>query len=86
MILVSPAPDIAPPVSPPVITGRPQLYVVPAGTIPLVVFTGVTVKPVPPQLEAIISLIAGVGLIVTVTSKSAPVQVPEVGVTVYVAV
>jgi hypothetical protein len=71
---------------PPVTTGTGQLYVVPAGTIPLVRFTGLTVKSTPLQMETVISVIAGFGLTVTVTVNVAPGQLPEVGVTVYVAV
>ena len=61
----------------------------PEGTIPLAPSAGVTVKPVPPQLVAVIALITGFGFTVTVTLKAEPTQVPvvpEVGVTLYVAV
>ena len=62
----------------------------PVGTIPFVTLTGVTVKPTPLQVAAFIAVIAGVGLIVTVTVNVAPGQLPkatdEVGVTVYMAV
>jgi hypothetical protein len=80
----------APPVTPPVTTGAAQLYVVPAGTTPLVPSTGVTLKPDSLHAVAVIGVIVGLGLTVTVTVKSAPTQLPsttdEVGVTVYVAV
>ena len=72
----------APPVNPPVTLGALQLYNVPAGTIPLVRFVGLTVKATPLQLTVLIAVITAVGLIVTVTVKTAPVQVPVIGVTV----
>ena len=80
-MLAAPAPA-APPVMPPVTTGTGQLYVVPAGTTPLVPFTGVTVKAVPLQANAVILVIAGRGFTVTVTVNVAPVHVPKLGVTV----
>ena len=81
----APVPDV-PPVMPPVTTGAGQLYVVPAGTIPFVPFTGVVVNVDPLHTFTVMGLIAGVGFTVTVTVNVLPVQVPEVGVTVYVAV
>ena len=54
----------------------------PAGTTPLVTFTGVDVKLPALQIVAVIAVIAGLGFTVTVTVKVAPVQLPEVGVTV----
>jgi hypothetical protein len=48
--------------------------------------TGVTVKPTPLQTVELIAVIAGRGFTVTITVKSVPIQPPEVGVTVYVAV
>ena len=72
----------APPVIPPVTEGAGQLYVVPTGTSPLVGLTGVTLKATPLHVLAVISVIAGLGLTVTTTSKSAPGQLPDVGVTV----
>ena len=81
LMFAAPAPA-APPVMPPVTTGAGQLYVVPAGTIPFVMFTGLTVKSTPLHMEAVISLIAGFGFTVTVTVNVAPGQLPEVGVTV----
>ena len=56
-----------------------------AGTIPLVIFAGVTVNPVPPHTMVVIAVTAGLGFIVTVTVNVAPTQlpvVPDVGVTV----
>jgi hypothetical protein len=76
----------APPVMPPVTAGAAQLYVVPAGTMPSVPFAGVAVNATPLQVVAVILVIAGLGLTVTVTVKFAPVQLPDKGVTVYVAV
>ena len=88
----------APPVMPPVTDGADQEYVVPVGTIPFVPLTGVAVKATPLQVIAVIGLmvaagftvtgtvIAGTGFTVTVTVKCAPWQLPEVGVTVYMAV
>ena len=84
LIVNAPLPG-APPVNP-VPAGADQLYVVPAGTMPLVLFTGVTVNPLPLQTIAVIGVMAGFGLTVTVTVKVAPVHVPVTGVTVYVAV
>ena len=60
-----------------------------AGTIVAVVgveFTKVVVKAVPLQIVAVCAGITGFGFTVAVTVKVAPVQLPEVGVTVYVAV
>ena len=80
-MLAAPVPE-APPVMPPVTLGTVQLYVVPAGTTPLVPFTGVIVKGAPLQADAVILVIAGLGLTVTITVKVAPVHVPNLGVTV----
>jgi hypothetical protein len=74
-----------PPVNP-APAGAVQLYVVPAGTIPSVIFTGVTVNVEPLQIVADIVLTAGFGLTVTVRLNGVPVQLPETGTTVYVAV
>ena len=60
-----------------------------AGTIPLAPFAGVAVNKAAEQAVAVVVVIAGVGLIVTVTVKVAPTHdpmAPEVGVTVYIAV
>jgi hypothetical protein len=66
--------------------GALQVYVVLAGTRPLVLLTGVTVKLPPEQIVEAIPVTAGIGLIVTVTVNVEPVQLPALGVTVYVAV
>ena len=49
-------------------------------------FVGVTVKLTPPQVVAVIALITADGFTFTVTVNVDPTQVPDVGVTVYVAV
>jgi hypothetical protein len=86
VILAAPLP-VAPPVSPPVTTGSPQLYVVPTGTIfPPTPSVGVTEKAVPLQVEVVCAATNGFGLTVTVTVNVAPVQLAVEGVTVYVAV
>ena len=85
LIFTNAFPD-APPVKPPVTTGAAQLYVVPVGTIPLAPFTGVEVNKLPLHIVFVILVTLGVGLTVTITVKVAPGQVPDVGVTVYVAV
>ena len=77
---------VTPPVIPPVTAGADQLYKVPAGTIPLVTFVGVTVKLIPVQLVAVIAVITAVGFRLIVTVKLVPVQLPDTGVTIYVAV
>ena len=83
---LTPTPCEAPPVKP-LPVGAVHVYVVPAGTIPLVPFTGLTVNNTPPQLVVLIGVITAVGLIVTVNVNDAfvPHKV-DVGVTVYVAV
>jgi len=50
--------------------------------MPFVPFSGVTVKVPPLQIVAIIFVMAGLGFTVTVTVNVAPMQLPEVGVTV----
>jgi hypothetical protein len=67
----------------PTTEGAVHEYVVPVGTIPLVVFAGVDVNVPSLQIVAVIADTAGFGLTVTVTVNVAPTQVPEVGVTVY---
>jgi hypothetical protein len=67
----------------PATLGAAQVYVVPAGTIPFVVLTGVTVKPAALHTVDVIAVTAGLGLTVTVTVKAVPAQEPEVGVTEY---
>ncbi len=54
--------------------------------MPLVILVGLTVNNTPLQLTAVIALITAVGLMVTVTVNAAPVQLPDNGVTIYVAV
>jgi hypothetical protein len=76
----------APPLMLPVTDGAAHEYVVPEGTIPLVLFTGVIVKLVPLQEVAVMAVTAGLGLTVTVTVKVDPVHNAVAGVTVYVAV
>ena len=87
MPLINDAPlPVVPPVNPPVTIGALQVYVVPAGTIPFVPFTGLTVKPTPLQVVVVIAVITAVGLIVTTTVKVALApQFTVVGVTIYVA-
>ena len=85
MILVADVPE-APPVIAPVTVGADQLYVVPVGTTPFVVLTGVELKATPLQTVLVIAVIEGFGFTVTVNVKGVPAHVPVVGVTVYVAV
>ena len=81
VMFVALSPD-APPVIPPVTIGADQLYTVPAGTIPLVIFVGVTVKLTPSQLTAVIAVIVAFGFKVSVNWNDAPVQPFVIGVTV----
>ena len=85
VIVVALLPD-APPVILPVTPGALHVYVVPAGTIPFVPFTGVTLKNTPLHDTPVIALIVAFAFTVTVTVNVAPVQLPDTGVTVYVAV
>ncbi len=84
-MLAAPLP-LAPPVKPPVTVGVDQLYVVPAGTMPSMPFTGIEVKPTPPHVVATMLLIVGSRFTVTTTVKAVPIHEPDVGVTMYVAV
>jgi len=89
-MIVSLLPD-TPPVIPPLTDGTVQEYVVPGGTIVPTgtPFCGDTLKVSPLQIEVIWGSMTGPGLIVTVTVKVGPAQfpdVPETGVTVYMAV
>ncbi len=77
----SPEPT-APPVIPPVTTGGSHEYVVPAGTMPFRPLTGVTVKVSSLHISSVMGRTSGTGLMVTVTVKLAPGQVPVTGVTV----
>ncbi len=79
-----PLPGIAPTIAPDR-TGIVQVYVVPEGTTPSVRLAGVIVNVLPLQIVEAWLFIAGIGLTVTVTVNVAPVQLPEIGVTVYVA-
>ena len=80
LITDTPVAPVAP-VKLPLNDGDDQLYVVPAGKIPLVILVGVTVNVTPLQVIVLIAVIAGVGLIVTVTLNTKPVQLPVIGVT-----
>jgi hypothetical protein len=71
----------APPVIPPVTDGIGQLYVVPGGTIPFAILIGVSVND-PLHIDKVPFEMLGVGLIVMVTVKVAPVQPADNGVTV----
>ena len=84
-MLAAPLP-VPPPVNPPVTVGTLHAYVVPAGTMPFVPFTGVTLKNTPLQLVPVIALITADGFTFTVNENTAPVQLPDNGVTRYVAV
>ena len=80
IIVAALVPD-KPPVMPPVTIGADQLYNVPAGTIPLVLFTGVALKVTPLQVVAVIGVITAVGFKVNVKINDAPVpQLTVVGV------
>lgn len=67
-----------PPVKP-VPVGVDQVYKVPAGTIPLVPFTGITVKLTPLQIVVVMALILATGLIATINVNG--VAFPQLGVT-----
>ena len=73
--LVTPVID-PPPVMLPVIDGALQPYVVPAGTIPLLRFVGVTANVTPLHVIAVIAVITADGFTVTVTLNTAPTQPP----------
>ena len=75
-----------PPVNPPETDGADQLYSVLSGTIPFVIFVGLTLNIIPLQIFVAIAVISATGLMVAVTVNVAPIQVPETGVTMYVAV
>lgn len=62
-----PAPEI-----PPVRVIDDQLYNVPAGIIPSVIFAGVTTKDTPLQVTVEIALIAAIGFTLTVTVNGTP--------------
>ena len=75
-----------PPVIVPEYVGTPQLYTASCGTMPFVLSVGVTVNVVPLQITALIGLTSGVGFTNTVTVNIAPSQLPDFGITLYVAV
>jgi hypothetical protein len=79
-MLTAPLPG-APPVKP-VPDGADQLKVVPDGTTPFIPLTGVTEKPNVLHTAEVIAVMAGLGFTVTITVKFAPVQLPDIGVTV----
>ena len=85
VILAAPLP-VPPPVILPVTLGALHAYVVPAGTMPFVPFTGVTLNNVPVTTVVLISVIVATGLIFTATVNDAPAQLPDTGLTWYVAV
>jgi hypothetical protein len=85
VILAAPLP-VPPPVILPVTLGALHAYVVPAGTIPFVPFTGVTLKNNPLHVVLVIALITADGFTFTVKENTDPVQLPDNGVTRYVAV
>jgi hypothetical protein len=73
----------APPVTVPVNVGTVQLYKLLIGTMPSVIFEGVTTNGTPLQVTVVIAVTSGVGFKVTVTVKFAPVQPAAVlGVTI----
>lgn len=78
-ISADPLPE-EPPVNPDPV-GIDQLYDVPAGTIPSAPFTGTTENPLPLQTVAVMLFTWGLGLRLTVTGNTGPVQPPETGVT-----
>ena len=85
VILDAPAPD-TPPLTPVVVIGADQLYVVPNGTIPLIPLVGEARNAVPLHVVVVIALIVAPGLIVTVNWNDAPAPHDAVlGVIVYVA-
>ena len=72
MIVLTPVDCDKPPVNP-LPVGTLQVYVVPLGTIPLVLLTGVTLKVTPPQAVPVIGVITAVGFNVNVKINEAPV-------------
>ena len=87
-MLVWPVAWALPPVMAPAgaMTGSAHVYVVPAGIFSAPPLTGVIVKAAALQIVAVLSDMTAVGLTVTLTWKEGPGQLPDVGVTVYVAV
>ena len=76
----------SPPVIVPDTLGINQLYTVLPGTMPLPGFVGVTTKVTPLHTVVLIGVTSGVGFTNTVTVNIAPSQLPDFGVTLYVAV
>ena len=74
-----------PPVNP-VPVGADHVYIVPDGITPFTPSVGVILNVPPLQTEVVIAVTVAKGLIVTVNVNCAPVQLPDNGVTVYVAV
>jgi hypothetical protein len=68
----------APPVTVPVNVGTLQLYTLPFGTIPFVIFVGVTTNATPLHVTVVIVLISAVGGNVTVNVKFVPTQLAAV--------
>jgi hypothetical protein len=56
------------------------------GTIPLAPLFGVTTNGTPLHVTVVIAVTSGVGFKVTITVNTAPVQLPDNGVTLYVTV
>ena len=84
VILDAPAPD-TPPLTPVVVIGADQLYVVPNGTIPLIPLVGEARNATPLHVTVLIDVIFTRGLSVRVNWNDAPVQPLVNGITVYVA-
>jgi hypothetical protein len=77
----------APPVTVPVNVGALQLKKLPSGTIPFVLFVGVTTNGTPLHVTVVIVVISAVGGTVTVNVKFVPTQLAAVrGVIIYVTV
>jgi hypothetical protein len=76
----------SPPVIVPDTDGGFQLYTIFCGTIPFVLFVGVTTKVTPLHTVVLIGVTSGVGFTNTVTVNIAPTQLPDFGITLYVAV
>jgi hypothetical protein len=78
------------PLAPPVIVaenvGIFQVYFVANGTIPSLSFSGVTLNVTPLHVTVVKATISGVGFTYTVTVNILPTQVPDFGITLYVAV
>ena len=73
---------LIPPVNPPVTVGAAQLYIVPSGTIPLVILVGDIEKVFPLQILADRALTTAKGFTETMIVKTDPLQLPDTGVTV----